>query len=112
MTFACSVGTILTMSPLKVTMALGLLATLDMSPSREGIGTKVELVKIGRGETLQFKNDLDLSMNVFAGCVSILNREDKTIRFVNLDRGDKTIITREGSPWAYVVRGVDWGRRR
>lgn len=100
------------MSPLKVTTTLGLLAGLDVSPSRGGIGTKVELVNIGRDETLQFKNDLDLSMSIYAGCVSVLNQKGERVRTVILDRGDKAIIWKEGSPWAHVVRGVDWGRRR
>lgn len=93
-------------------MTLGLLAGLDVSPSREGIGTKVELVNVGRGETLQFENDLDLNMSVYAGYVSVLNQKGERVRTVNLDRGDKAIIWREGSPFAYVVRGVEWGRRR
>lgn len=100
------------MSPLKVIRTLELLASLDVSPSQGGIGRNVELVNIGRDETLRFENDLDLSMSVYAGYVSVLNQKGERVRTVNLDRGDKAIIWREGSPFAYVVRGVEWGRRR
>lgn len=88
------------------------LAELNLSPSRDGIGRKVEVVTIAKTDSLKFENDLKMKVSNYAGVIEVINERGEVKRVVQVDRGDRVVIRREGSFMADVVRGGDWGRRR
>lgn len=98
------------MSPLKVRQRPSWFVKLHPSP--KGFGQNTQVVTIAKDDALKFENDLNLDMSVYAGVVQVTNKDGKLIRNVQLNRGDRAVIQREGSNRAYIVDGVDWGRRK
>ena len=98
------------MSPLKVKRIPACLAYLRLSPTRNGVGHEVHVVKIGEQDGLVFENDSRITEG-YAGSVEIKDKKGETTRTVQIDVGDKAVIQQEGSPMAFVVTGEEWTQK-
>jgi len=85
---------------------------VKLSPSSRGLGKNTQVVQITKTDLLKFENDLNLPRYPYAGIVKISNQKGEIRSCVQLNRGDRAVIRREGSKTVYVVDGIGWGRRK
>ena len=81
------------MSPLKASQRPSWLVKLH--PNLKGFGQNTQVITIAKDDALKFENDLNLDMS--AGVVEITDKDGGRIRNVQLNRGDRAVIQREGS---------------
>lgn len=101
------------MSPLKVNRTHRSFAGRRLSPT-DHFGSNTWWVSIAQGLNLSFMNSLKLETWSYEGFVQVKDGEGNILNEYPLNVGDKLVVEKVGSPWVYVVEGVEnnKGRRK